>query len=140
MVKCYMIIYRRRKTMSNLYEGKIIEVKKGLFVGHPGIIVWNGFEWNVIHNSPKSGKVIMSSLSEFAEGRKIYSSNRYQSNLPTSTIAHRARCRLGKSYSLASYNCQHFVTDACGITPKSHDLHAFAFVCVIGFMGLAFRR
>lgn len=125
---------------SNLYEGLIVEVKKGLLIDHPGVIVWHRFGWYVIHNSPDSGEVILSSLDEFSGGRRIHFPNRYKSDLPANMVAQRAWKRLGKNYNLASYNCQHFVTDACGIAPKSHDLQAFAIVCAVGFMGLALRR
>lgn len=107
--------------VSNWYEGMVVEVRVLGLIDHPGIVVRNGLGWAIIHNSMLSGKVVMTSDHGFSGGREIVVSTRYKSGLPPFMIARNARLKLGTSWT-PLYNCQHFVSDVCGLEPTSHDL------------------
>lgn len=126
--------------MSNLYEGAIIEVKIAGMIDHPGIIVHHGLGWGVIHNSYIAGGVVISTLDEFAGNRKIYLSNRYKTSINSFFIVQNAQSKLGTKWS-PLYNCQHFVSDVCGLEPQSHDLNLIcALVAGVSVISLAVRR
>jgi hypothetical protein len=115
--------------MSNLYEGLIVEVKKNGVVNHPGILVRSKTGWSVIHNTPKSGMVVVDTLESFMNGEPLRFPTRYKKYLPDLTIVQRAWALVGKEWNLNKYNCQHFVTHVCGNNPKSPDL--FIAVCLV---------
>ena len=124
--------------MSNFYEGLIVEVKKDGVINHPGILVNNSGVWNVIHNTPMSGMVVVDTLEAFMNGGKLRFPTRYKKHLPDCSIVQRAWASVGKKWTLGRYNCQHFVTHMCGEKPNSPDL-IIGFLCLLiaGF-GLAY--
>jgi hypothetical protein len=122
-----------------MYEGLAIEIKKSIVIDHPGILVRNGTNWAVVHNSPATGGVVLSTLEEFSNGKKIYAPKRYKSRLHPYIIAQRARQRIGMKWT-PLYNCQHFVNDACGLQVKSHDLNFIGFGTIFLLASVAFRR
>ncbi len=109
--------------MSNLYSGQVIEIKKGLVIDHPGILVATCNGWCVVHNSQKAGKVEFCSLQEFMADGLLHLPTRYKSALQPTEIVRRAVNAIGRKWT-PFYNCQHFVNEACGLGPKSHDLRA----------------
>jgi len=125
--------------MSNIQEGSIVEIKLFGLIDHPGIVVYNGYEQQVIHNSFKAGKVIMSPLSEFMDGHKLHFSTRYRSRKHPALIAQSAYSKLGKQWT-PFYNCQHFVSDVAGLKPNSHDMNLILLLVGLGTLGIALRR
>jgi len=121
--------------MSNFYPGQVVEIKKGLVIDHPGILVATTMGWGVVHNSQKAGQVELCSLEDFLEGNLLHISTRYKTVLQPSEITQRAISAIGRKWT-PFYNCQYFVNKACGLEPKSHDLRMlglfgmFLFVCL----------
>lgn len=125
--------------MSNWYEGLIVEVQKLGVIDHPGVLVRNGPDWDVIHNSPIAGEVIMSSIEDFTVNRKLSFPSRYRPEINPAVIAQNARLKLGKPWT-PFYNCQHFVSEVAGLKPSSHDLKLIFFFMGLGVLSLALRR
>lgn len=125
--------------MTNLYEGLIIEVKKGQFFDHPGIVTFKHGRWSVIHNSPIRG-VVLSTYEEFSDGEVVRSSTRYDTEFHPTLVAQRALQKLGTPWA-PWYNCQHFVSEMCGQKPWSHDWRwAIGLVAIAIVIGAASRR
>lgn len=125
--------------MSNLYEGLIVEIKIFGLIDHPGVLIRNGLEWYVIHNSAIAGGVIMSPLHKFAEERELHFPKRYRSGKSPCLIAQAARSKLGTKWT-PFYNCQHFVSDVAGLKPTSHDMNLIIVLIGVGTLTLALRR
>ncbi|MGH1378830.1 MAG: hypothetical protein ACRBB3_08405 [Alphaproteobacteria bacterium] len=126
--------------MSNFYEGAVIEVKIAGMIDHPGILVHDGLGWCVIHNSYIAGGVVISTLADFAGNRKIHFSSRYRNTANPFLIVKNARLKLGTKWS-PLYNCQHFVSDVCGLKPQSHDLNLIcALVASFSLASMLVRR
>lgn len=124
---------------SRFYEGAIVERKKAGVITHPGVVVIQEHQLMVIHNTPFSGGIIMSTVDEYANGHDIVISKKYTSSLSSLQVATNARSALGRKWFLF-FNCQHFVTWAAGHEPNSPDLN-MAFVLSIGaFCLLALKR
>jgi hypothetical protein len=93
----------------------------------------------VIHNTPFSGGVVMSSMEEYANGHEVIISQKYTSSLLPSQVARNARSALGQKWFLL-FNCQHFVTWAAGHEPNSPDLNMACLLSVGALCLLALRR
>lgn len=124
---------------SRFYEGAIVERKKAGVITHPGIIVMQGYQLMVIHNTPFSGGVVMSPLDEYADGHDVVISKKYTSSLSPTQIAANARSALGQKWFLL-FNCQHFVTWAAGHKPNSPDLNMACFLGLGALCILTIRR
>ncbi|GAK32146.1 hypothetical protein JCM17846_03850 [Iodidimonas nitroreducens] len=98
---------------------------------HFGIVSERG---TVIHASKRQEKVVESSVGEFSEGLPI-TRHGIDGNLPPYEIVQRARQRIGRPYRLFLQNCEHFVTEVCGVEPRSPQIKGLIFVllCVLGF-------
>lgn len=123
--------------MSNLYSGQVIEIKKGLVIDHSGILVATDKGWGVVHNSQKAGQVELCSLEDFLEGSLLQVSTRYNSTLHPTEVTRQAIRAIGRKWT-PFYNCQHFVNEACGLAPKSHDLRMLGLFSV--FLLVYFAR
>jgi len=98
-------------------QGEIISVKWYFGVQHDGIYTAAG---TVISASARTGEVTEEDIKTFSDGKKIVSKG-YPSNHPAEAIEKRARSKLGKTYKLLSYNCQHFASECHG-DKKSRQL------------------
>jgi len=124
---------------SRFYEGAIVERKKAGVVTHPGIVVMQGDQLMVIHNTPFAGGVVMSSMEEYASDHKVIISKKYTSSLLPSQVAKNARSALGQKWFLL-FNCQHFVTWAAGHKPNSPDLKKACFLSIGALCLLTLKR
>jgi len=98
-------------------QGEIISVKWHFGVEHDGIYTSKG---TVISASKRTGEVMEEDIKTFSGGKKVVSKG-YPSDLPPETIEKKARSKLGKTYNLLSYNCQHFASECHG-KKKSRQL------------------
>ncbi|MGN7503704.1 MAG: hypothetical protein ACTHPO_12050 [Alphaproteobacteria bacterium] len=124
---------------SRFHEGTIVERKKAGIITHPGIIVIQGNKLMVIHNTPFSGGVVLSTLSEYSNGHDVIVSKKYTPSLPPFQIAANARSAIGQKW-LLFFNCQHFVTWAAGHKPNSPDLNMAYFLGFGALCLLAIKR
>lgn len=124
---------------SRFYEGTIVERKKAGVITHPGIVTMQGHQLMVIHNTPFSGGVVMSSMEEYANGHDVIISKKYTSSLLPSQVARNAQSALGQKWFLL-FNCQHFVTWAAGHEPNSPDLNMACFLSIGVLCLLSLRR
>ncbi|WP_052006576.1 lecithin retinol acyltransferase family protein [Leptospira wolffii] len=107
--------------------------KNGLFT-HTAIIVGKdsqGIVW-LIENDNPSG-VRWTTLHAFASGQEIKVT---RSNLHPNLTVQRAISQLGKSYSLFSYNCQHFTNWAANGEASSPDIRNWTFIGIVIASGL----
>lgn len=116
--------------MSKFYNGMIVYIHIFGLIEHPGVVFWTGAEWKVIHNSFWNG-VTISTIDNFRNGKLIYVSKRYVTHRSSSLIVEQALSKLGQKWS-PNYNCQHFVSDCCGLKPFSQDYEAFKLIGILG--------
>lgn len=102
-------------------EGTVLKTKKNGIIDHLGIVLYEGTDQKIIHNTPKLGGVVVTSVEEFCGGEEFYIM-KHETSLPLWRIAENARALSGKRWSLF-YNCQHFVEEACGRKPFSYQLN-----------------
>lgn len=98
-------------------QGEIISVKWHFGVEHDGIYTEKD---TVISASKRTGEVCEEDLKTFSGGKKIVSKGYPSERLPEA-IEKNARAKLGKTYKLLSYNCQHFASECHGMK-KSRQL------------------
>jgi len=98
-------------------QGEIISVKWHFGVEHDGIYTAKG---TVISASKRTGEVMEEDIKTFSGGKKVVSKG-YPSDLPPEIIEKKARSKLGKTYKLLNYNCQHFASECHG-KKKSRQL------------------
>ncbi len=109
-------------------QGEIISVKWHFGVQHDGIYTELG---TVISASKRTGEVTEEDVKAFSGGKKVVSKG-YPSDRSPETIEKNARSKLGKTYKLLSYNCQHFASECHG-KKKSRQLRTV----VLGAAALA---
>lgn len=121
--------------MKTLSAGDVVSIQLGI-IEHFGVVsdkYINGVPC-IISNSHKKGMVVEESIQEFANGRAI-TVHQYSGSLNPIQIISRARSRLGESYNLIKWNCEHFIRWATGLEPKSPQvrratLMTIAIMCV----------
>jgi len=85
-----------------------------------------GTERSVLAFSANAGGFIEQPYSEFAQDRKVTVEG-YLGNLAPEIVMQRARAKHGQPYSWASFNCEHFVRHAHGVTVESPQVKDWAF-------------
>lgn len=119
--------------MSNYLEPKIVERKKlGLFE-HPGLRIMVAGRLMVIHNSFREGKVVISTIEEYAENHEVVESTRYKPQVTGYQMEALARQLLGKPWK-PWYNCQHFITEIAGLpshSPQMNEIFAVVGACFL---------
>ncbi len=116
-------------------QGEIICVKWHFGVQHDGIYTADG---TVISASARTGEVTEEDINTFADGKKVVSKG-YPSTLPPETIEQNARDKLGKTYNLLKYNCQHFASECHG-QKKSRQLRSVALTAAALALTIAVAR
>lgn len=99
---------------------------------HKGILLADG---RVLHASKRAGRVLINSLAEFADSRRIYEEG-YPGNLPSEAVVHRARRLIGQPYRLFSDNCEHLVTQAHGLPKQSQQVRKWVAVAAISLLAV----
>lgn len=102
--------------------GTVVSVALPLY-HHVGIVTdrFSDGKPMVISNSKRFGCVVEESIDAFAGGNPV-TRDTLQSTEPYWLVLNRARSRLGERYSLLSFNCEHFVRFAIGLTPNSPQI------------------
>ena len=116
-------------------QGEIISVKWHFGVEHDGIYTAKG---TVISASARTGQVMEEDLKTFSGGKAIVSKG-YPSDLPPETIEQKARAKIGKTYNLLSYNCQHFASECHG-KKKSRQLRTVVATTAVSVALFALAR
>lgn len=100
--------------------GAIVTVWVFPFFRHKGIVSDRllGGKPMVISNSARTGVVAEEPWDVFAAGQQVLV-NAYPGCLLSAEVVNRARSRLGTKYRLLDWNCEHLVSFAHGLPPKS---------------------
>ncbi|RYX92904.1 MAG: hypothetical protein EOO28_20405 [Comamonadaceae bacterium] len=115
----------------NFHPGQVVATWR-LIYWHVGIVTekWEDGEQVVISCSGARKMVVEERMGIFSLGLPIVE-KQFASHLPVSTVLARAREKLGKSYRLLDWNCEHFVCYAFDVPPSSPQL-ALAVAFLIG--------
>lgn len=110
--------------MFSFKPGNVLAVDMGpyLHVGVAGDRLLNG-EQTVIENSKQTGRVQEVPLSAFAAGRRV-ADRKSPGRLAVHEVLERARSKLGTTYDLFVWNCEHFTSWAHGQRPHSPQIEA----------------
>ncbi|GEM_PF-3212366 len=129
----YPICPQPQQFYNLLPPGTVISVPKGPF-DHYGILLYanDGLPY-VISNSGKYGKVVLESLSDFAENQEV-KIRWYTHEAEVQQVLRRALQLLGKPYSAFSSNCEHFIREISGLPIESPQLRGWG---VLGGLALA---
>ena len=95
--------------------GDVISIDVWGVVQHVGIVSDVG---TVISNSMRHNGVVEQSFEEFSGGKAVRYVG-YPGALSPQEVVFRARSRLGESWALLGWNCEHFAHWAHGLEPKS---------------------
>lgn len=90
----------------------------------------------VISNSARIGCVTEEPWTTFAAGQTVMTEG-YPSNLPPYQVLQRARSLVSKQYQLFTWNCDHAVTFAHGLTPSSSQVAVTLMLLAIGGLAMA---
>jgi len=90
----------------------------------------------VISGSKRMGQVVEEPLSVFCVGG-VWNLVDFQGPISGMEVVQRARSVLGTRYQLLSWNCEHVVHFALGMTPKSPQLHKTVLAIGITYMAMA---
>lgn len=93
----------------------------------------------VIANSGASGGVAEILWDEFTTGLPYYVEG-YPSDLHPLEVLYNARQMIGLPYSVAAFNCEHFVYKAHGQPPKSPQAAALVALSLLGLLIVAGSR
>lgn len=112
-------------TPNQLMPGTVVSVP---FLGvfrHRGIVSdrYHGGQPMVISNSPNTGGVTEEPWATFAAGNQVMVDG-YPGNLPPLAVVQRARAQIGSRYRLFNWNCEHLVSHAHGLSPRSPQVAA----------------
>lgn len=109
----------RKATFAVFAPGQAIRTSR-LVYWHKGIATdrWINGEQLVISCSGRAGKVVLEPMSVFSAGMGAEAMLQL-SVLPRKIVLHQALQMLGKPYSLANFNCEHFLYQAFGLPPQS---------------------
>lgn len=127
-----MPAYFNRVTRIELVPGAVVSVP---FIGvfrHRGIVsdrFANGKPM-VISNSPSAGGLTEEPWDTFAAGNEVTIEG-YPSDLPSYIVIQRARARVGSSYQLFNWNCEHLVSYAHGQQPESPQVAAVVVLAIL---------
>lgn len=101
---------------------------------HVGIVTerWSDGEQVVISCSGARKMVVEEKMSDFAQGLPVQVRAK-PSLLAAPLVIKRAREKIGQSYRLLDWNCEHFVCYAFDVEPASPQL-AFALAAIFGLL------
>ena len=108
--------------MDFLHPGKVIGVRVGPII-HVGIVsdkLYFG-EPMVISNSNRAGGVAEEPLGVFQGPYKLIPMGQ-PAEAPREQVLARARKKIGTTWNLFSWNCEHFIRHAYGVKPESSQL------------------
>jgi hypothetical protein len=107
---------------------------------HKGIVSnrWHNGKPMVIANSVASGGVAEIAWDEFITGLPCYVEG-YPSNLHPQDVLYNARQMIGQRYSVAAFNCEHFVCKAHGQQSRSPQFVVAIWVAIGISISLAAR-
>jgi hypothetical protein len=114
--------------LASFQAGTVLKVSHGLYY-HFGLLgpqVITG-ERAVISQSSQKGGLLLEPYSSFASGREVICEG-YPSALPPQLVLQRAMEKQGKRYSLRFFNCEHLIRHAHGLSPRSPQVEAWAFL------------
>jgi hypothetical protein len=89
----------------------------------------------VISNSARAGQGAEEPWQTFTGGRKAHLLRNLSTRLLASTVLARARSMLNEKWDIFTWNCQHFVREALGLTVESPQLQIAgwgAFALLVG--------
>ena len=106
--------------------GALLATDHGVFThyGIAGDRLIDG-QQSVISSSWRRGGTFEESLRTFANGHEVVSKG-FIGNLSAHDILGRARADIGRRWDFARNNCEHHVTRACGLKPRSPQLRRAA--------------
>lgn len=116
--------------------GQLVATRRLLY-WHIGIVTerWENGEQMVISCSGSQQRVVEERMSVFRQGASI-ERRQALSNLSGAQVVMRARAKLGQTYNLLAWNCEHFVYYAFGLNPQSPQLDR---VILIGLAGIVLK-
>lgn len=120
--------------------GTVIRVRHGLY-DHVAMLGDHavGGERAIVAFSAQAGGFVEQPFSAFARGQDVAIEG-YLGSLPPAVVMQRARMKRGQVYSLADFNCEHFVRYAHGVPVESPQLRQWAFLGgLVGVLTLAAR-
>lgn len=108
--------------INTIPPGTVVGVSYDLY-DHVGVIGdWDvQAERTVISASRQHGKVIEEVVTQFADGQKVRVLG-YLGSIPSSAVLARARAMLGRRYRLLTWNCDHLVRYAHGLSAVSPQI------------------
>ncbi|MEP1305089.1 MAG: lecithin retinol acyltransferase family protein [Balneola sp.] len=118
---------------TKLALGSVISVPKA-FIKHVGIVTGNYYagQPTIISNTPKYGKVVEHTLSDFCDGKQYKILSTPQNYLDGYRAVQKAYTLLDKPYNLFMYNCEHLITDAFSLKPQSPQLTNWSTAFIVG--------
>lgn len=113
--------------------GQVVATSRILY-WHWGIVTdgWVNGEQMVISCSNLRKMVVEEPISIFGQGFSIEPRS-FSSALPVQEILMRARQKIGQTYDLLNWNCEHFLYDACGLPKQSPQLVQLV-ICALGLL------
>lgn len=124
---------------TQLIPGTVVSVPLLGIFRHRGIVSdrFHDGKPTVISNSAPSGGVAEEPWDTFAAGAEVAVEG-YPSDLPPYAVVQRARGRIGSSYKLFNWNCEHLISYAHGQRPASPQVAAVvALVILFGILRIA---
>ena len=115
--------------------GDILGVQMPLYM-HKGILFP---DQRVLHASKEKGKVVLDTIENFSEGKRIHALG-YPGRLAPDQVISRGLELYGQRYRLIRNNCEHLVAHAHGLPKSSPQLNAWLMVGVVGVTAAAIIR
>lgn len=98
---------------------------------HHGVVLQDGSNTFVMHNTPDKGGAVIEPLPSFLETRRIVSiTPSHLNNLSNTELINRFKTSAGR-FDLISYNCEHFVERMLGRKIQSTQLVFWAVVILV---------
>jgi len=126
-------------TPSSLRPGTAVSVWVFPFFRHKGIVSDRFFGDNpmVLSNSARARGVAEEPWDVFASGQHVLVEG-YPGSLAPSAVVHRARSLVGTKYDLFDWNCEHLISYAHGLVPKSPQVAiVIAAALIVGLVAFA---
>lgn len=117
------------------HPGSVVSVPIFLGYRHLGIVSdrFSNGKPMIISNSSRAGGTKEETLETFSQGRPVRI-DQASDDLRAFEIVQRARSRLGSPYDLLSWNCEHLVAYARGLTPSSPQILGTLAFAALGLM------
>lgn len=108
------------------------------FVLHYGVVIQNGQNTDVMHNTPDVGGTLIEPLDSFLQTRRIVSVSRsWLNSLSREELLQRYAMARGR-FDLISYNCEHFVERMQGNSIMSFQVVFWTIVALCAFFYLLY--